>query len=66
MSRRIAVDDMDLEALTSMSGISRDAWIERRVADLRARGVTLDVSPEARLVLERNHNRFTWSGDLRG
>lgn len=47
MSRRIAVDDMDLEALTSMSGISRDAWIERRVADLRARGVTLDVSPEA-------------------
>lgn len=65
MNRRVAVDDMELDALTSMSPAKRDAWIAQRV-DRAARGVTLDVSPEARSVLERNDTRYTWTGDLRG
>lgn len=66
MSTFAAVQDVELEALTVMRGERREAWIAKRIADLVASGETLDVSPEARAVLERNHNRYTWTGDLRG
>jgi len=64
--KTLLADDVELEALTLRAPEQRDEWIARRIAELTERGITADVSPEARAVLERHHNRFTWSGDLRG
>ncbi len=63
--KTLLADDVELEALTLRTPEQRDGWISRRIAELTERGITADVSPEA-AVLERHHNRYTWTGDLRG
>ena len=66
MSHELLITDADLERLTELPRSARDARIAERAAELVARGVTITVSPEARAVLARNDNRYTWSGDVRG
>lgn len=64
--KTLLAGDVELEALTLRTPEQRDGWISRRIAELTERGITADVSLEARAVLERHHNRYTWTGDLRG
>lgn len=67
MSRAaILITDEDLDRLAAMSSANAEAWRTKHCARLHARGVAVRVPDDARVVLARNDNRYTWTGDVRG
>jgi hypothetical protein len=65
-SRQHAVKDRELNSIVRLPAPARDAWCQRRHADLEARGALPKLSPEVRGVLVWANNRYTWTGDVRG
>lgn len=61
-----AVSDVELEHLASMPVIARDAWCLRRNEELEAAGALPTIPAAALAALQRNHDRYTWTGDVRG
>lgn len=67
MSRpRHIISDEALDALAGSLVVVRDAWCMRRHEELAAKGALPTIPAEALAALQRNHDRYTNSGDLRG
>lgn len=66
MTRPYAVSDVELEHLATMPVIARDAWCIRRHEELAAESALPKIPAKALAALQRNHDRYTNEGTLRG